>query len=416
MIDCNIDTDGDGLTDFEEVTDTGTDPNNPDTDGDGYNDGNEVTIASDPLDPCDPNPMNPVCDLDGDGLTNGEETTAGTDPNIPDTDGDGVLDGEEVLGVDDPSTPYVTTGTSDPLDACDPINTSPACDTDGDGLNNGDEATNGTDPNNPDTDGDGFNDGYEVINGTDPLDPCDPNTMSIACDVDGDGLTNGEEATAGTNPMNPDTDGDGVLDGEEVHGVDDPATAYVPTGTSDPLDPCDPLPTSLACDGDGDGVSDGDEATNGTNPNDPDTDGDGVLDGEEVYGTDNPSTPYVPTGTSDPLDPCDPLPTAPACKDGGTSGVESVDVPEGFSPNGDGSNDVLIIADLDKYPDNNFKVFNRWGAQVYKASPYKNDWDGSDQGKMAVGKDILPEGTYFYILDLGIGQDKIIKGYIYITR
>jgi gliding motility-associated-like protein len=416
MIDCNIDTDGDGLTDFEEVTDTGTDPNNPDTDGDGYNDGNEVTIASDPLDPCDPNPMNPVCDVDGDGLTNAEETTAGTDPNNPDTDGDGVLDGEEVLGVDDPSTPYVPTGTSDPLDACDPINISPACDTDGDGLNNGDEATNGTDPNNPDTDGDGFNDGYEVTNGTDPLDPCDPNTMSISCDVDGDGLTNGEEATAGTNPMNPDTDGDGVLDGEEVLGVNDPSTPYVPTGTSDPLDPCDPLPTSAACDGDGDGVSDDDEATNGTNPNDPDTDDDGVLDGEEIYGTDNPSTPYVPTGTSDPLDPCDPLPNAAACESGGGSGTESVDVPEGFSPNGDASNETLVIPHLDDYPDNVLKVFNRWGVEVYKAGPYKNDWDGTNQGKMAVGKDALPEGTYFYLLDLGIGQDKIIKGYIYITR
>ncbi len=413
MIDCNTDTDGDGLTDYDEVTNTGTDPNNPDTDGDGYGDGDEVTFGSDPLNPCDPNPANPVCDQDGDGLTNEEEGSAGTNPSNPDTDGDGVLDGEEVNGVDDPYTPYVATGTSDPLDPCDPINTSPACDTDGDGLSNGDEATNGTDPNEPDTDGDGYNDGYEVDNSSDPLDPCDPNTMSVSCDVDGDGLTNGDEATNGTNPNNPDTDGDGVLDGEEVHGVDDPSTPYVPTGTSNPLDPCDPLPTSVACDGDGDGVSDDDEATNGTNPNDPDTDGDGVSDGEEVYGTDDPSTPYVPTGTSDPLDPCDPLPNSPACNNGG-GGTEGIVVPEGFSPNGDNSNETLIIPHLEDYPDHEFKVFNRWGAEVFKASPYKNDWDGTNQGKMAVGKDALPEGTYFYILDLG--NDKVVKGYIYITR
>jgi gliding motility-associated-like protein len=414
MIDCNVDTDGDGLTDFDEVTNTGTDPNNPDTDGDGYGDGAEVTFGSDPLNPCDPNPNNPVCDQDGDGLTNAEEGTAGTNPTNPDTDGDGVLDGEEVDGVDDPSTPYVVTGISDPLDPCDPINTSPACDTDGDGLNNGDEATNGTDPTNPDTDGDGFNDGYEVTTGTDPLDPCDPNTMSVACDVDGDGLTNGEEGTAGTNPNNPDTDGDGVLDGEEVHGVDDPSTPYVATGTSDPLDPCDPLTTSIACDGDGDGVSNGDEATNGTNPNDPDTDGDGVSDGEEIYGIDDSSTVYVPTGTSDPLNPCDPLPNAPACNPGGGTGGSGVVVPEGFSPNGDNSNETLIIPNLEDYPNHVFKVFNRWGEQVYKASPYNNDWDGTNQSKMAVGKEALPTGTYFYLLDLD--GDKIIKGYIYITR
>jgi gliding motility-associated-like protein len=414
LIDCNIDTDGDGLTDFVEVTDTGTDPNNPDTDGDGYGDGDEVNFGSDPLNPCDPNPSNVVCDQDGDGLTNGEEATAGTNPTNPDTDGDGVLDGEEINGVDDPSTTYVATGTSDPLDPCDPISTSASCDTDGDGLNNGDEATNGTDPTNPDTDGDGYNDGYEVTSGTDPLDPCDPSTTSPACDGDGDGLTNGEEATNGTNPNNPDTDGDGVLDGEEVHGVDDPSTPYVVIGTSNPLDPCDPLPTSVACDGDGDGVSDGDEATHGTNPNDPDTDGDGVLDGEEVYGIDDPSTTYVATGTSDPLNPCDPLPNSTACTSGGNGGASEVVVPEGFSPNGDNSNETLIIPNLSGYPENSIKVFNRWGEEVYKASPYNNDWNGTMQGKMALGKDVLPEGTYFYILKLN--ADKVIKGYIYITR
>jgi gliding motility-associated-like protein len=405
MIDCNLDSDGDGLSDFDEVNTTGTDPNNPDTDGDGYNDGNEVTINSDPLDPCDPNPMNPVCDADGDGLTNTEEGTAGTNPMNPDTDGDGVLDGEEVNGTDDPSTPYVVTGTSDPLDACDPISTSPVCDTDGDGLNNGDEATNGTDPNNPDTDGDGFSDGSEVTNGTDPLDPCDPNAMSASCDADGDGLTNSEEGTAGTNPNDPDTDGDGFTDGYEV------------TNGTNPLDPCDPNTMSASCDADGDGLTNGEEATAGTNPNNPDTDGDGVLDGEEVNGADDSSTPYVPTGTSDPLNPCDPLPNATACTNGGGgTGSGGVSVPEGFSPNGDNSNETLIIADLDKYPNNTLKVFNRWGVEVYQASPYKNDWDGTDQGKMALGKEVLPEGTYFYLLDLGLGQDKVVKGYIYITR
>ncbi len=412
---CNIDSDGDGLSDFDEVNNYGTDPNNPDTDGDGYNDGHEIAFGSDPLNPCDPNPLNPVCDIDGDGLTNAEEATAGTDPNNPDTDGDGVLDGEEVHGIDDPSTTYVVVGTSDPLDPCDPINTSASCDTDGDGLSNGDEATAGTDPNNPDTDGDGYSDGYEVTHGSDPLNPCDPNTMSASCDLDGDGLTNGEEATAGTNPNNPDTDGDGVLDGEEVHGIDDPSTAYVPTGTSDPLDPCDPLATSLACDSDGDGVSNSDEAANGTNPNNPDTDGDGVTDGEEIHGVDDPSTAYVPTGTSDPLDPCDPLPNAPACHPGGNGGgSDEVVVPEGFSPNGDNSNETLVIANLDQYPNNTFSVFNRWGAEVFSASPYNNDWKGDNEGKNAVGKDVLPAGTYFYILDLG--NDKIVKGYIYITR
>ncbi len=67
-----------------------------------------------------------VIDTDGDGLTNAEEIDLGTDPNDADTDDDGLTDGEEVLAVDDPSTTAVPEGDSDPLDDCDPFLT-PAC-------------------------------------------------------------------------------------------------------------------------------------------------------------------------------------------------------------------------------------------------------------------------------------------------
>ena len=65
-------------------------------------------------------------DTDGDGLTDGEEITLGTDPNDPDTDGDGLTDSEEVLVVDDTSTDAVPENATDPLDACDPFLT-PEC-------------------------------------------------------------------------------------------------------------------------------------------------------------------------------------------------------------------------------------------------------------------------------------------------
>ncbi|UJH68323.1 Calx-beta domain-containing protein [Allomuricauda sp. SCSIO 65647] len=68
-----------------------------------------------------------IVDTDGDGLTNGEEIDLGTDPNDPDTDDDGLTDGEEVLVVDDPSTTAVPDRASDPLDNCDPFLT-PDCD------------------------------------------------------------------------------------------------------------------------------------------------------------------------------------------------------------------------------------------------------------------------------------------------
>jgi gliding motility-associated-like protein len=65
-------------------------------------------------------------DTDGDGLTDAEENDLGTSINNPDTDGDGLTDGEEVLVVDDPSTTAVPENATDPLDACDPFLT-PDC-------------------------------------------------------------------------------------------------------------------------------------------------------------------------------------------------------------------------------------------------------------------------------------------------
>lgn len=47
--DTNPDTDGDGLSDYEEAREIGTDPTNPDTDGDGFDDGTEVQSGFDPL-------------------------------------------------------------------------------------------------------------------------------------------------------------------------------------------------------------------------------------------------------------------------------------------------------------------------------------------------------------------------------
>ena len=63
------------------------------------------------------------CDLDtdNDGLSDDEEVALGTDPNNPDTDGDGLTDGEEVLVVDDPSTTAIPEDVTDPLDPCDPF-------------------------------------------------------------------------------------------------------------------------------------------------------------------------------------------------------------------------------------------------------------------------------------------------------
>ena len=83
-----IDSDGDGLLDSEEVK-IGTDPYNPDTDEDGLSDGEEVKMyKTDPLNP----------DTDWDGLKDGAEVlTYKTNPLDRDTDKGGVADGHEVI-------------------------------------------------------------------------------------------------------------------------------------------------------------------------------------------------------------------------------------------------------------------------------------------------------------------------------
>ena len=65
------DTDGDGLTDGEEVDEYETDPLETDTDGGGVDDGDEVAAGTDPLDPSDDLP--PADDDDDDDVSDDDD-------------------------------------------------------------------------------------------------------------------------------------------------------------------------------------------------------------------------------------------------------------------------------------------------------------------------------------------------------
>jgi gliding motility-associated-like protein len=103
-------------------------------------------------------------------------------------------------------------------------------------------------------------------------------------------------------------------------------------------------------------------------------------------------------------------------------------IPEGFSPNGDGINDFLIIENIEKYDQNSIIIFNRWGNIVYKKSKYSNSepWDGIANRGIRIGQGPVPAGIYLYILDLGddrVNQtvngvtvnQRIVKGNIYVA-
>lgn len=254
-------------------------------------------------------------------------------------------------------------------------------DCDNDGLLNGLENPAGTDPTNPDTDGDGVLDGTEVTDNTYPMDPCSllfaSQTVTAinswsGLDCDNDGLTNGNEVQLGTDPTNPDSDGDGVLDGTEMN-----------DGTN-PINPCDLIFANQT-------------VAPGTDWLTTDCDGDGLTNGEEIENGNNPN------------DPCDPFTESSLCN------IE-FNIPEAFSPDGDGVNEYFVIEGIERLQDNDILIFNRWGSEVFRMNKYDNSWNGKSQNSLNVGGDELPSGTYFYLLDTKTVKYGILKGYIYLKN
>jgi gliding motility-associated-like protein len=88
---------------------------------------------------------------------------------------------------------------------------------------------------------------------------------------------------------------------------------------------------------------------------------------------------------------------------------EKITIPNTFSPNNDGINDVWDIASLNTYPTSVIQVFDRWGRQVFESTGYSTPWNGTYNGSA------LPEGTYYYIIDLKIGTPKI-SGWVLIVK
>uniref|UniRef100_UPI00261CE667 HYR domain-containing protein n=1 Tax=Fluviicola sp. TaxID=1917219 RepID=UPI00261CE667 len=89
-----------------------------------------------------------------------------------------------------------------------------------------------------------------------------------------------------------------------------------------------------------------------------------------------------------------------------------LEMPQGFSPNADGDNDYFVVHGIKSYPDNNIKVFNRWGNIVYQKDGYADEWYGENKAG-----DPLPDATYFVILNVVVGgKDKVLKGYVDLRR
>jgi gliding motility-associated-like protein len=96
---------------------------------------------------------------------------------------------------------------------------------------------------------------------------------------------------------------------------------------------------------------------------------------------------------------------------------EVLDIPNAFSPDGDGINDFFVIPDLnERYPNNEMTIVNRWGDLVYSSKPYQNNWDGSsNNSKLKLSGNRVTDGTYFYHIKLGNDGEEV-RGFIELKR
>lgn len=94
-----------------------------------------------------------------------------------------------------------------------------------------------------------------------------------------------------------------------------------------------------------------------------------------------------------------------------THKLDCLQIHTGFTPNGDGVNELWRIPCLPYYADNELTILNRWGQHLIQIEQYQNEWDGTVSGIP------LPDGTYYYILKVNAPTDqRVFRGTVSIIR
>lgn len=71
--------------------------------------------------------------------------------------------------------------------------------------------------------------------------------------------------------------------------------------------------------------------------------------------------------------------------------LPKMEIPNVFTPNGDGMNDNWVIEGIEDYPYMEVYIYDRYGSKLYYTKGYNKPWDGVLNGKN------LPAGTYYYV-------------------
>jgi len=112
------------------------------------------------------------------------------------------------------------------------------------------------------------------------------------------------------------------------------------------------------------------------------------------------------------------------CRDSTTqnilvNNVFTIHIPNSFSPNGDGINDVFkpigIRIDVENYL---MQIFDRWGKKIFETTDLNKGWDGSVNGKSIADKDIMNATFvyYIYVVEEGTDADHEYRGGVNLIR
>jgi len=87
-------------------------------------------------------------------------------------------------------------------------------------------------------------------------------------------------------------------------------------------------------------------------------------------------------------------------------------IPNAFTPNGDGKNDILRMLSSGFKKINSFRIFNRWGEKVFETDNYYEGWDGNLKGEKQ------QTSTFFWVVSVVDLEDnvRIFQGDVTLIR
>lgn len=92
-------------------------------------------------------------------------------------------------------------------------------------------------------------------------------------------------------------------------------------------------------------------------------------------------------------------------------------IPDGFSPNGDGTNDTFTIPNIQFiFPNYTLEIYNRYGSLMFKGDKNKPNWDGKSNESASLIDGIASNGVYFYVINFNKDNKSPKQGRLYLNR